>query len=860
MRSRYGFSLLASLVLREAALKDPQSSFSSGRERRGRRDTRFATLGALVLLAMMLCGAARSDEPVYDIDIPAMNAAQALNRFAEQTGAITLFSYDLANVRQANAVRGRYTLLEGLELLLRGTGLSGGLSDKRVVSISQSGNAQRPREEPPVLNEKASLRKRFTAFFTTMLAASAASGQEANVGTQALEEIIVTATKREEPVRKISGSVTAFDQAGLDAVGAESFADYLTRTPGVVFNQTVPGNSAVIVRGVATTTGIAQAQGTTGYFINDVPLTDPFYSGGIPDIDTFDVDSITILRGPQGSLFGSSSLGGAINYQAAKPDLTRFDSRVRATVESARGGNMSYSGKIMLNAPIATDVFAVRGVFDYRQDGGYIDNVGMGRSDVNETEVRGGRILATLAPAEGTTINYLFLQQTQDTDDAGYAEPAVGSFAKSTMLAEEFSYRTRIHNLRLDQEFSFATLTATAARHEKKFSGTQDYLKFLPPSFAPFAPVTFLEPGVIEGDTFEVRLASPSGQRFEYLIGVFHDSTDEEIVNQLVAPNAAAAFGDALLLDATVNVEGKERALFGEATWHFTDQLKATLGGRYFETRLTTVTDQSGPLVGAASTTRGESSENGFSPKVSLTWTPSDDFLVYGLVSKGFRFGGPNIAIDPAIRPEFESDSLINYELGARTNLLDRRLQLDGTAFYIDWSDMQVTQASPSGFTYTANAGKARNFGFEGTATFQPSRSLTLQGNVTWLDSELRTDFLSGGAIVPAGATLPGASEWQISDAAIYTFVDSGLRPSIAFSHRYISTAPGALVVTPQEQGGYNLFDLRLSATLAGFGVAAFVENVGDERGVARAITVNGVVREYVVRPRTYGLTLDYRF
>lgn len=773
----------------------------------------------------------QSQARTFSFNIPSEPLSKALRDYGEATGQQIIFTEDLVAGRRAPALQGTFDADEALRRLLEGSDLVMERTPAGAIMIVRSDQAAKSAQ---------------------------ASAQTADAA-MLIEEIIVTATKREEPVRKISGSVTAFDQAGLDAVGAESFADYLTRTPGVVFNQSVPGNSSAIIRGVATTTGIAQAQGTTGYFINDVPLTDPFYSGGIPDIDTFDVDNIIILRGPQGSLFGSSSLGGAINYQAAKPDLTRFDARVRGTVESTSGGDMSYSGKIMLNAPVSTNVFAVRGVFDYRQDGGYIDNVGMGRDNVNDTEVRGGRILATWVPAAGTTINYLFLQQTQDTDDAGFVEPAVGRYAKSTALPERFSYRTRIHNLRLDQEFSFATLTATAARHEKKFSGTQDFSNLLPPSLAPAA---FLEPGISEGNTFEVRLASPSGQRFEYLVGAFHDSTDEEIVNQLVAPNAAAAFGDALLLDAAVNIEGKESALFGEATWHFTDQFKATLGGRYFETRLTTVIAQSGPLAGAASTTRGESSENGFSPKASLTWTPRDDFLMYGLVSKGFRFGGPNIAVDPdfAIPGEFESDSLINYELGARTNLLDRRLQLDSTLFYIDWSDIQVTLATPAGFTYTANAGKARNYGFEGTATFRPSRRLTLQGNVTWLDSELRTDFMSGAAVVPSGATLPGASEWQVSDAAIYTFVDSGLRPSIAFSHRYVSTAPGALVVTPQEQGGYNLFDLRLSAAFAGFGVAAFVENIGDERGVTQAVTNNRGVSEYVVRPRTYGLTLDYRF
>ena len=139
--------------------------------------------------------------------------------------------------------------------------------------------------------------------------ASAAAGADGS----RLEEIVVTATKRPERVRDISGSVSAYDEAALETLGAESFSDYLTRTPGVVFNASIPGNSPAIIRGVSTTTGIAQAQGTTGYFIDDVPMTDPFYSAGIPDIDTFDVDNVTVLRGPQGTLFGSASMGGAVN-------------------------------------------------------------------------------------------------------------------------------------------------------------------------------------------------------------------------------------------------------------------------------------------------------------------------------------------------------------------------------------------------------------------------------------------------------------------------------------------------------------------------------------------------------------------
>lgn len=767
----------------------------------------------------------------FSFAIPAETLSEALRDYGRATAQQIIFTEDLVTGRRSPALRGTFEADEALQRLLDGSGLRMERTPAGAIMIVRSNPAVAP----------------------TPTGAAASDDQ------LTIEEIIVSATKREEPVRRISGSVSAFDEAGLEALGAERFADYLTRTPGVVFNQSVPGNSAAVIRGVSTTTGIAQAQGTTGYFINDVPLTDPFYSSGIPDIDTFDVDNISVLRGPQGTLFGSASLGGAITYQAAKPDLTRFDAHIRASVRSTSGGDTSYGGKAMVNVPLATDVFGVRGVLDYRQDGGYVDNVGTGREDANETQVRGGRILATFVPAAGTTVNYLFLQQTNDTDDAGFIEPAVGRYAKNTALDERFEYRTRIHHLRLDQEFSFATLTATAARHEKKFSGTQDFSTLLPPALGPAA---FLEPGTSEGNTFEVRLASPVGPRFEYLIGAFHDATDESIVNQLVAPAAALVFGDATLLDATVSIEGEESALFGEATWHFSDQWKATLGGRYFETRLSTNIAQSGPLIGGSSVESGRSTESGFSPKVALTWTSGDDLLIYGLVSKGFRFGGPNLAVDPdfAIPDEFESDSLVNYELGVRSNLDGRRLQLDGALFYIDWSDIQVTLSTPNGFTYTDNAGEARNYGFEGVATFRPSRSLTLQGNVTWLDSQLQTDFRSGSAIVPKGRTLPGAAEWQIADSVLYTFADSEQLPSVAFSHRYIDTAPGALVPSPQQQGGYNLFDLRLSATIAGVGVSAFVENLGDERGITQAVTNNRGVSESIVRPRTYGMTFDYRF
>lgn len=691
-----------------------------------------------------------------------------------------------------------------------------------------------------------------SAILVPLCGTALAQGETPRASSE-LEEVIVTATKRPEPVREISGSVSAYNGAALDLIGAQNFEDYLTRTPGVVFNASVPGNSPAIVRGVSTTTGIAQAQGTTGYFINDVPMTDPFYSTGIPDIDAFDVGNVTVLRGPQGTLFGSASMGGAINYQAARPDLAGFDMRLRGSGDDQGG----YGGNVMFNVPVASDVFALRGVYGWRQVAGFVDNAGTGEDDSNETTIEGGRLLATWAPGEGTTIDYLFLDQTTRTDDIGSTEPLLGRFEKATLILEPFEYGTQLHNLRLDQEFGFGTLTATATALEKTFTSQQDFSGFAPP----LAPVAFLEPGSSDGETYEIRLASPAGRKFEYLVGLYYNDTEERVLNILDAPAAAPVFGTSELLNADVRVNGKEEAFFGEGTWHLNERWKFTVGGRLFSTDLDVTTVQSGPLVGGSVTTAGGSSEDDFSPKASITWQPSASQMFYALASRGFRFGGPNIASDPDfdIPPQFDSDSLWNYELGARLNFLDDRLLVDGTLYWIDWSDIQVTQTSPNGFTYTGNAGKASNRGVELGVSFQATPALRLQAAATYLDGQLERDFESAGGIVPSGSTLPGASEWQVSDSIVYAPQLSGFTPEVVLTHRYISSAPAVLIPGSPQQGGYNLFDVRIGGRKGPVGVYFYVDNVGDTRGVTRAdLGVRGPV-EYLVQPRTFGVTLDYR-
>ena len=793
------------------------------------------------------------------IDIPAGDLGAALDLLSKQTGTGTVYRPEQVKGLKTRGVHGTLSTEQAAKKLVEGTGLEVSTDSSGAVIIAA------PQSKPRT--------------------------SSSNDGKADLEEVIVTATKENEPARAIAGSVTVLSGPQLDALGAQSFADYLTRVPGVIFNAGVPGISTATIRGVSTTTGLDQGQGTTGYFINDVPLTDPNFAIAIPDIDAFDVNNVSVLKGPQGTLFGSASLGGAINYEAALPNLSKFEGRVQTTVAAASVGAGSSSEKVMLNVPLVEDRLAVRGVFVYRDDGGYVDNIGTGVKNSNETLVRGGRFEVLWAPTDGTQINYLFLRQFEDTKDEGYEEPAIaGPLEKRTLIAEPFDFKTTINNLRLDQDVGFATLTATATYHQKaQFSGADLTAEFGPLFGNQLSPINSQQFASANGSTFEMRLASKPGGQFDYVVGIMHDLTHESILDLFGAPGAeqyattnydpifGPGFGQRAapgnnFYTATLGVTGVEEALFGEGSFHFNDQWKITLGGRLFDTRVDGSTASSGlleylltvPNVLSFNYASPEKA-TGFTPKASITWTPTADIMAYALASKGFRFGGPNVnPPDPKdpFPPTYAPDTVWDYEIGTRTDWLDRTLELDATVFYIDWSNIQVRLGTASGLAYATNFGKATNYGAESTVLWHPVGGWTVQGNVAYLDAHLDQAVVSGATDEPAGATLPGASKWTLGATVRYDWSNIPLQPAVQLSDRFISTAPAGFgEAEPVTVGNYSLLDARASGRYDNLEATVFINNIADKRGVTTASDVAGApFEQFIVRPRTYGLTLDYRF
>lgn len=729
-------------------------------------------------------------------------------------------------------------------------------------------------------------------FMAVPALAQQADADQAQDGQPAttLDKVVVTAGKLNESVREIAGSVSAVTGQQLQDLGAQSLADYVQRTPGVVFNNYQPGVSHVVVRGIATSSGNVQGQPTTGYFINEVPLTEPGWTIAIPDIDAFDLNRVEVYRGPQGTLWGSASMGGAINYVANVADTSGFDAAVEATVSQTKNADTGYSAKAMVNVPIKQDVFAIRAVAQYREDPGYLDNIGLHKQGSNTTQVDGGRLSMVFTPNEGTTLTWLSLLQNIDNDDNSYRIKGLGEFERNTAIPEFTDTKVAIHSLRWDQDVGFGDLTAIYAHQKKEQNWQFDFSPLRPAYNADLdlnltAPLYIASGGESEGNSLEVRLASKSGGSFDWVVGAMYFDTDKDLYEQIGAQGAAAAFDQSSLFgpgsgaviapngeifNAFYNhIDGSEAALFGEASYHFNEQWKLTLGGRLFRNKVESTSTQVGfsTYPGAPIVTPSQTKEDGFNPKISLTWQPSANTLVYGLVSEGFRFGEPNTAGLSAypVPSGSSSDSLVNYELGSRTTLAGGRWLLDATLFYVDWKDIQLRLQTPDFFNYAANGGKAYSRGIEFSSTWQPVDAFQWQLSATWQHARLDQDLpILYVGTAPAGAQLPGSADWTVSNLLSYRF-DAQFQPTLTVAHQYVgsgisdlnSTVPG---VTPNEQGNYNLIDMRYRMTFGSTDVTLFGANLFDQRGVTRTVSEMNGIGEGLVRPRTFGVTVNWRY
>jgi len=751
-----------------------------------------------------------------------------------------------------------------------------------------------------------------TAVLAITAATPALALQASDAGNSA--DIIVTATKRNESVRQIAAPISAVSGDQLQKMNANSLGDYIARLPGVVFNDYQPGVSEVVIRGIAATTYHEQGQTTVGYYMNEVNLVEPGFPIGIPDVDTFDMDRVEVLRGPQGTLFGSSTLGGLVNYVVKTADVTKFDMGAEALVGSTKNasGTLNTAGKLMVNVPIIADKLAVRVMALQRYDAGYIDNIGTTPSEkaTNDFRTRGLRGSVVFTPAPGTKITYLAAYQKSRLDDQTYISTA-GTYIRNTPREEPQRTSFFLNSLRLDQEVADAgTLTVLGSVDKKK-----NYTLFTDP----YGYVT----GIFTGPdaafdyanananikTIEARFASKdNGGPFRWLIGTAYMRATKFSFDQMFAPGAEAyinahpndfAYPGSVLapndriygyLSDTLNTDF---GIFGEATWRPVKGLEITAGGRYYSTRAEgDVTNKAGFVSGSPVDLSGhtDQKDHGFTPKASLAFRPNSHFLAYMTYSRGYRVGGANPPIPVGAchtdlenlgitkSPDtFSSDTVSNYEVGAKNKLLGGRMSLDSSVYHLEWNNIQQTVNLPiCGIRYTTNLGKAASNGFDAQMAFQLNEALGFELSLGYNDAYYTTATHSSVSpssriVINKGDSL-GATPWRAAGAIQYnwTLLDHDAffrlddeyssgpnRPTQSLDPVNASFDP-ALLPAPAT----NFLSARASINLGAYNVALFMDNVLNAHPqLTYSHEARGdLYQATTFRPRTMGVTATFRY
>ena len=567
------------------------------------------------------------------------------------------------------------------------------------------------------------------------------------------ETIVVTARKRVEKVQDVPFSIRALSEQELRRLGADSLEDYAGVTPGLQI--TGDRTSAqLIIRGVTAgpvNQDQAEIKETVGLYLDETPIAVQRFS---PNLKLYDLERIEVLRGPQGTLYGAGSMAGAIRMITRKPQSDSFGAETRMQLLDISDGDMSYSLDGMLNIPLVKDKLAIRAVGFYRGNGGYIDNVVLPDRNANSEKSLGGRLAVRLTPTPDLTVDGLLYYQRSNYRASSAFTPVVGDLNTNVARNEPQKDRNFMASLTATQSLGFGDVTFVGSYRRKEF----EY--FLEGgSFTNF--VTGFRDGLGGGaDSFsnqkdystEVRLASKPDSWLQWTAGIFFEDKSNFFSQDITVPGVDAISGlDSRLFGAAqdqlffsdIQLDETQVAAFGEVVFPITEALKLTAGGRYFQAKqkaeITFLGVFAFPNIG---TSDFRNKEDGFNPRVNLSYEITPDHLVYAQAARGFRLGGTNepvpasCAADLAARglssaPQgYESDHLWNYEVGAKTQWLDRKLTLNASVYRIDWRNPQVTAQLGCGFNVYVNAGGLKIWGGELEAVVRPAAGLTLRGGV----------------------------------------------------------------------------------------------------------------------------------
>lgn len=725
------------------------------------------------------------------------------------------------------------------------------------------------------------------------------------------DEVVVTATRRAENINDVPLSISAFQQEELTEKGIVGFEGIARETPGVVLNRPTQNFNNFTARGIATNGYNANLQSSVAVYIDELPVS-TIGNTTVVDPTLFDVERVEFLRGPQGTLFGSGSLSGAMRILTKSPNLTSFDAAGQVDLALTGSDSVRQRYNVMVNVPLVTDTLGIRAVGFYRNEDGYLDNVGTGIKNANKLINWGGRVIALWKPSDRLSIRILGSYEDSDPKDSSLTSPALGREKRISDQPDRFTGKQTIVNGTVEYEFDFAQLTSssTYSDFDQRFyvdlAGT-----FAPGSF-PAAPIAF----GLDADAYdkvfvqETRLVSSLDGPFEFTIGGFYMHRRRDVdyfyrsSPEFLAARGLTGLPDQYYQKLYTHQINEELAGFGELTYRFSPQFWLTGGMRYGRTSAQGFTEAGGYLASAggfnyftyalygipvnfntftpyAAVEGVKATGSAPSWKASATWKPSAAITTYATFSTGFRApivnarAGAASLTDPTdiiIPYGADSDDLKSYELGAKARWLDGRVTMNAALYLIDWSNIQAQANRRSdSVQFATNIGAARSKGFEVEIGVIPARDVFIGLNAAYNDSKITklstTEAVVSGAVLGHRLSAP-----RLQGAAYVSYgfdLGDSARGTFAINAQYVGSYNSSFPNTPGNPNlrlstfgktdEYANVNLNLGVKKGALSANLYVENLFDDHSVVYIHPEAFLVSRFgTLRPRTVGIRLGY--
>ncbi|MBB5706774.1 TonB-dependent receptor [Sphingopyxis panaciterrulae] len=736
----------------------------------------------------------------------------------------------------------------------------------------------------------------------TAAPADATAQGSARDGARDDHDIIVTATRRTARLQDVPLSVTAFGQEQLDDLGIVGYEGIAQNTPGIVVNRPTQNFNNFTARGINTNGYSAGLQSAVAIYVDELPISANGNST-ILDPNLYDVERVEFLRGPQGTLFGSNSLAGAMRIITKSPDLDDFEASASADLGLTGSHALRQRYNAMLNVPIMTDEMGLRVTGYYRNEDGWVDNIGTGIKDSNSMEAYGGRAILLMQPTDRMKVKLLASYENSKPADSALTNPALGKFVRNSDRPDLFQGKLTNYNVTINYEFDFAELISSTTLSDYDASFYVD----LAGTFAQTIPFALDAYGYDDLFVQETRLVSRTSGPIDWVAGFFYYDKRRTVdfayrsTQEFLDARGLTGLPDEYYQRFNSYTDQTEIAGFGEVTAHLSDNFWITGGLRYGSTQVQSFTRGGGynsnylalalsgfrnfPLT-VAEIPYAEGlkvKDDRLSWKTSVSWKPVPELTTYATVSTGFRTPVVNAraglvsAIDEndiVIPDGAKSDSVTNYELGLKGRWLNGDLTANLAAYYIDWKNIQVQANRVSdSIQFATNIGAAESYGLEFEFVARPVAGLSLSLNGSFNRAKV-TDLTDSEAAI-SGAELGtrlASPHFQGSGTLRYDFpIGDG---KTAFASVNVSHAgsfpnqfpnvpgdPDTISPTYDYTQAWTNTNLYAGTKLGALNLTAYVENLFDSSKITYVHPEAFLDGRYArMRPRTIGLRADYRF